>query len=222
MARGRQLTFTAALRKSMISCQGRYLCCAVDLGVRPRNRGTAGSKLCRKPAAHSCYQIRETIRTNQFKRTLTGSATRGKLPRKAPRTGGCRSFHLCESRLCSVLTVCGAPVGREKELVWPQLMGRSTQRFSIEDEGCVSGRELATGGRAHLKWADCRRTARFIIEVSVWLELGGVWAKLKRNEGSLNRPKAKAPAGATKQTCHVPPCLHTQDARSPRPDTGNL
>jgi hypothetical protein len=147
MARGRQLTFTAALRKSMISCQGRYLCCAVDLGVRPRNRGTAGSELCRKPAAHSCYQIRETIRTNQFKRTPTGSATRGKLPRKAPRTGGCRSFHLCESRLCSVLTVCGAPVGREKELVWPQLMDKSASASRSKMRGaCLGASSRRVGG----------------------------------------------------------------------------
>ena len=31
-------------------------------------------------------------------------------------------------------------------LMFEQLMGRSAQRFSIEDEGCMSGGELATGG----------------------------------------------------------------------------
>jgi hypothetical protein len=36
----------------------------------------------------------------------------------------------------------------------------------------VSGGELATGGWAHLKRADCCRTVRLIIEVSLELELG--------------------------------------------------
>ena len=38
--------------------------------------------------------------------------------------------------------------------------------------GCVSRGELATGGWAHLKRADCHRTARVITEVSLELELG--------------------------------------------------
>ena len=116
--------------------------------------------------------IRAIKSGKRFGRTNSNDALRLGQQREACYLGrprelvGAAAF-IFESQLCSVLTVCGAPVGREKELVWPQLMGRSAQRFSIEDEGCVSGRELATGGRAHLKWADCRRTARFIIEVSV-------------------------------------------------------
>ena len=85
--------------------------------------------------------------------------------------------------------VCGAPMGGEEVgarvillraslatlrciLGSARLMVKSAWRFSIEDEGCVSRGELATGGeRAHLKRADCHRTARLIIEKKIELEL---------------------------------------------------
>ena len=88
--------------------------------------------------------------------------------------------------LCSQ---CGAPVGREEVgarvilvrvgsatlkciLRSAQLMDRRALGFSIEDDGCVSGGELATSGWADLKRADCRPTARLIIEVALKLGLG--------------------------------------------------
>jgi hypothetical protein len=94
-----------------------------------------------------------------------------------------------------VLTMCGAPVGREevRARVIPLRVGLATLRlllytyvctvngqervaFLDRNEGYTSGGELATGratgGWAHLKRADCRRTARFIIEVSLELEPG--------------------------------------------------
>ena len=87
--------------------------------------------------------------------------------------------------------VCGAPMGGEEVgarvillraslatlrciLGSARLMVRSAWRFSIEDEGCVSRGELATGGWAHSKQADCHRTTQLIIEVLLELELGVV------------------------------------------------
>ena len=43
----------------------------------------------------------------------------------------------------------------------------------------MSGCELAMGGWAHLKRADCRRTARLIVDVSLELELGVAGGKNK-------------------------------------------
>ena len=102
--------------------------------------------------------------------------------------------HLCESRSCSVLTMCGAPVaavGREEvrarviplrvSLATLKLLlyiyvctvnGQERVAFLDRNEKYTSGGELATGGWAHLKRVDCRRTARLIIEISLELELG--------------------------------------------------
>jgi hypothetical protein len=52
-------------------------------------------------------------------------------------------------------------------------MGGSAKRFSIEDEERVSGGELATGGW-DLKRADCRWTARLIIEIGLEIRQLGV------------------------------------------------
>jgi hypothetical protein len=73
-------------------------------------------------------------------------------------------------------------------------MGGSAQRFSIEDEECVPGGELATGGWAHLRQADCPRTTRLIIENMIrnlidLKTVSGGRENLKRQGGSLNRPK---------------------------------
>ena len=47
-----------------------------------------------------------------------------------------------------------------------RLWAGAHKRFSIKAEGCLSRGELASGGWAHLKRADCHWTARLIIEVS--------------------------------------------------------
>ena len=91
----------------------------------------------------------------------------------------------------------------------------------------MSGGELATGGWAHRKWADWDRTAGLIIDKLYKISSGlKNWAclvgKLKRQGGSLNRPKKKARGWRQRRqgrTRHVRTYLLTQSLTQ-RPHSG--
>ena len=59
----------------------------------------------------------------------------------------------------------------------------------------MSGDELATGGWAHLKQADCRRTAKLIIEIALEFELGWRAGKVFLEVVRRFRPKGIAEDG---------------------------
>lgn len=79
-----------------------------------------------------------------------------------------RDFFLCESRSCSVLTACGAPVGREEVSARAVLLriGLAALRLSLYTYGCTSYRlervvalldrtwRVRVRGRARERWVD--------------------------------------------------------------------